>query len=130
MRLSGHLAVAWLASAFAFSLSFVVFMFVTAQLEGAHPTLRGYFRVGFLAFGAGLLVQLVFGGFLYIVLSRIGLFRWWAVVLAYVVPVALFGWYVSDTTQDLLGTIPWLLFALIVALVTWFFASVRWPGPI
>jgi len=126
MRLPSHLILAWLASALALSVVFVAWMFITIKLEGSPPPLKGYFRVGLLAFGAGLAIQLLYGGLIYFALSRFGLFHWWAVVLAYLVPVVLFSWRASDTTQDILGTIPWLAFAVVVALVSWFFASGRW----
>jgi hypothetical protein len=79
-------------------------------------------RVGVFALLAGLIVQLVYGGLIYFILTRTGLWNVWTVLLAYVVPVVAFSWRASDTTQDILGTIPWLVFALILAAVSWFFA--------
>jgi hypothetical protein len=61
-------------------------------------------------------------GLVYVILTRAGLWNIWTAPLAYLLPVILFSYLASDTTRDLLGTIPWLVFALIVALVTWFFA--------
>lgn len=126
MRMPNHLLLAWLAPALAFSLMFVAWMFVTVTLEGAVPPLKGYFRVGLLAFGSGLIIQLIYGGFLYITLFRAGLLQWWAVLIAYVLPVLLFSWWASDTMQDILGTLPWLVFTTVVALLSWFLVSPRW----
>jgi len=121
------LAVAWLASAFAFSIAFVGWMFVTVWLEGSVPPGRfGILRLGLFAFGAGLIVQLGYGGLIYVFLSRTGLWNVWTVAFAYLLPVALFSWSASDTTNDILGTMSVALcFALIVAMVSWFFASAR-----
>ena len=120
-----HLIFAWATSALAFALAFVAWMVITAHLEGATPPARGYWRVGVLAFGAGLVIQLFYGGLLYVALSRIGLFNPVVVAIAYLIPVVIFSWYASNTFQDLLGTIPWLVFALVVSLVFWFFAPPR-----
>jgi hypothetical protein len=118
------LAVAWLASAFAFSIAFIAWMFVTVWLEGSVPPRPvGVLRLGVFAVGASLVVQLGYGGLIYVILTRMGLWSIWTVALAYLLPAVLFSWSASDITQDILGTIPWLVFALIVAAVTWFFAS-------
>jgi hypothetical protein len=120
------LLVPWLASSFAFAVLFVAFMVVTVWLETSAPpppimVIRG--ALGF--FALGLVIQFAYGGLVYIILTRAGLWNVWTVLLAYLLPVALFGWHASDTTQDILGTIRWLVFALIVSLVSWFFT----PGP-
>jgi hypothetical protein len=117
------LLVPWLASALAFSLMQVAWMFVTFGLEiSALPppitVVRGV--LGF--FAIGLVIQFVYGGLVYVILTQAGLWNVWTVSLAYLLPVALFGWHASDTTQDILGTIRWLVFALVVAVVSWFFA--------
>jgi hypothetical protein len=116
------LAVAWLGSAFAFTIAFIAWMFVTAWLEGSIPPRpAGVLRLGLFAFGASLVVQLAYGGLVYLILTRMGLWSVWTVALAYLLPVVLFSWSASDTMQDILGTIPWLAFASIVAVVSWFF---------
>ena len=92
------------------------------KLENAPPPLRGYFLLGLFAFGGGLIVQLIYGGILYIVLKQLGWLSLPIILLAYLAPVVAFSWHASDTTNDLLGTIPWLAFALIVGFVSWFFA--------
>ena len=117
------LLVAWFASAIAFSGAFLTFMFLTAWLEGAVlPQPVGIVRAGLFALMLGLIFQLGYGGLVYIILTRRGLWNVWTVSFAYLLPVVLFSWRASDTTQDILGTIPWLVFALIVAVVSWFFA--------
>ncbi len=120
------LLVPWLASSFAFSLMFVAFMLVTVWLETLAPPPAIMVARGALGFFAlGLVIQFAYGGVVYLVLTRAGLWNLWTVSLAYLLPVALFGWHASDTTQDILGTIRWLVFALIVAVVSWFFIPAR-----
>jgi hypothetical protein len=121
------LLVPWLASSFAFSLMLVAWMFVTSWLEASalpHPVIVVRLALG--AFAVGLVIQFAYGGLVYVILTRAGLWNVWTVSLVYLLPVALFGWHAGDTTQDIFGTIRWLVFALIVALVSWFFA----PGPL
>lgn len=115
------LLVTWLASSLAFSLMLVAFMFVTVWLDTSAPpppitVVRGV--LGF--FALGLVIQFAYGGLVYVILTRAGLWNVWTVSLAYLLPVALFGWHASDTTQDILGTIRWLVCALIVGVVSWF----------
>jgi len=117
------LVAAWLASALAFSIAYIAWMFVSIWREGSVlPQTIGILRLGLFAFGAALIVQLVYGGLIYVILTRIGFWSIWTVALAYLLPVVLFSWHASDTTQDIFGTIPWLVFALIVAVVSWLLA--------
>jgi len=123
-----HLLSAWVVSAVAFSAAFVAWMFISVNLiEGSVlPKPVGILRLSVIALSACLIFQLLYGGLVYLGLTRTGLWSIWTVVLAYVTPVVLFSWSVSDTTQDLLGTIPWIVFALIIATMTW--ALVPVPG--
>jgi hypothetical protein len=82
----------------------------------------GIVRGALFALVLGLIFQPAYGGLVYFILTRAGLWNSWMVSLAYLLPVILFSCLGSDTTQDLLGTIPWLGFALIVVVVSWFFA--------
>ena len=117
------LVLAWLFSSLAFSIAFIGWMFLTFWLEGGVPPHAfGVLRLSLLALGASLAVQLGYGGLIYLFLTRTGLWSLWTVVLAYLAPVIWFSWSASDTTADLIGTIPWLFFSLIVAAVSWFFA--------
>ena len=117
------LFVAWFASAIAFSGAFLSWMFLTAWIEGAVlPQPLGILRGGLFALVLGLIFQFGYGGLVYVILTRAGYWNIWTVSLAYLLPVVLFSYHASDTTQDLLGTIPWLVFALIVAAVSWFLA--------
>jgi TRAP-type mannitol/chloroaromatic compound transport system permease small subunit len=68
-------------------------------------------------------VQFVYGGALYLILKRLDWISLPIVLLAYLAPVIAFSWHASDTTNDIIGTIPWIVFALIVGLVSWFFAA-------
>ena len=92
---------------------------------GPLPPLLGLLSTTLGIFGAALVVQIVYGGLIYAVLFRWGGLQLWLIVLAYIVPVALFDWTASDTTADIEGTIRWIGFAFLVAVVFWFFASRR-----
>jgi hypothetical protein len=117
------LLVAWFASAVAFSGAFLFWMFLTVRLEGGVlPQPLGIIRGGLFAFVLGLIFQFGYGGLVYVILTRMGLWNIWTVSFAYLLPVILFSYLASDTTQDLLGTIPWLVFALIIAMVSWLLA--------
>jgi len=120
------LLVAWFASAIAISGVFLSWMFLSAWIEGAVLPQPLYIVRGAL-FGLklGLIFQFGYGGLVYVILTRTSLWNIWTVSLAYLLPVVLFSWAASDTPEDLLGTIRWLVLALIVALVTWFFAPAR-----
>jgi hypothetical protein len=99
-------------------------MFIAVRIieDSRLPAFRGILRLTLLAAGSSLTIQLVYGSLLLIVLKPIGLFRPPVILFAYLVPVLLLSWYMSNTTNDLIGTIPWLVFASILALVFWFFA--------
>jgi hypothetical protein len=117
------LLVAWFASALVLSGAMLTWMFLTAWTEGAVlPLPLGIVRGGLFALVLGLVFQFGYGGLVYVILTRTGLWNIWTVSLAYLLPVVLFSYHANDTTQGSLGTIPWLVFALILALVTWFFA--------
>jgi hypothetical protein len=124
MRPPLHLIVAWLASALTFAAAFVAWMFITVKIEGS-PLPKNILGITLLGLGAGLVVQLIYGSLVYSVLTRAGAFTLWAVAAAYLVPVVLFSWRASDTYQDLIGTIPWLIFAILVGTVFWLFGSGR-----
>jgi TRAP-type mannitol/chloroaromatic compound transport system permease small subunit len=68
--------------------------------------------LGLFAFGGALIVQLIYGGILYVVLKRLDWLNLPIILLAYVAPVIAFSWHASDTTNDIVGTIPWIVFAL------------------
>ncbi len=120
------LLVAWFASAIAFSGAFLSWMLLMARMEGGVlPQPLGIVRVALLPLVLCLIFQFVYGGLVYVILARPGLWNIWTVSLAYLLPVVVFSYRHSDTTQDLLGTIPWLAFALIVAAVSWFFVPAR-----
>jgi hypothetical protein len=120
------LLVAWLASAIAFSGAFISWMFLMVRMEGGVlPQPLYIFRGALFAFALCLVFQFGYGWLVYAILTRADLWNIWTVSLAYLLPVILFSYVGSDTTQDLLGTIPWLVFALIVALVSWSLAPAR-----
>lgn len=121
-----NLVIAWLASSAAFSVAFVGFMLFWAWLDdGTLRSSSAIFRLGLLAMSAALVVQLSYGGLVYLVLSRAGLWNFWLVVLAYLLPLFAFGWFAIDTRREAFGMIAWVIFAFIVAWVSWFLAPLR-----
>ncbi len=120
------LVVAWLSSALAFSIAVIAWGFLTVRMQAwPLPPAIGVLRLGALALGAGLIVQLVYGALVYLVLTRLDLWRMWTVALAYLLPAALLGWAVGDATRNIPGAIACLLVATIVALVSWFSVPAR-----
>jgi hypothetical protein len=115
-----HLVIAWIVSALAGSAIYVALMFI--QLWPRFPSLKVVLRFAAFATASALVIQLAYGGLLYVILKPLGLFRLPLVVLAYLVPVFLVGWRFADTTDDLLGMAPWLAIATALAAVFWFLA--------
>jgi hypothetical protein len=119
-----RLAIAWLASAFAFAAAMTAWMLTTAWLDGVPmPRPQGLLRSALLTLGIALVFQCLFGGLIYFALNRLHIWRLWSVTLAYLSMVVMISWQLSDTTNDVIGTGKWLVLALIVAVVFWFFAS-------
>jgi hypothetical protein len=116
---------AWLASSAAFAVAFAVWSVLRhwSFTERLLPYPAQSLRQLAMAFGAGLIVQLVYGGLTYVLLTRTGVWRFWTVALFYLASALVIGFFLSDTPQDLVGIIPWLVLALIVAVVSWYFAS-------
>jgi hypothetical protein len=124
--LTKTLVIAWLASSAAFSLAFVGFMVLWVWLDdGSLRSWTTILRLSWLSMGAALVVQFFYGGLVYFVLTRAGLWNPWTVALAYLMPVLVIGWFSVDTEREAWGMIAWVIFACIVAFVSWFFARVR-----
>jgi hypothetical protein len=120
------LVIAWLASSAAFAIAFVGFMVLWVWLDdGSFRPWSATLRLGWLTAGAALIVQFFYGGLVYFVLTRVGLWSLWTVALAYLLPVVVIGWLTIDTKREALGMIAWLIFACLVACVSWFFAPVQ-----
>ena len=120
------LVIAWLASSAAFSIAFVGFMLLWVWLDDG--TLRSWsaiLRLGWLTVSAALIVQFFYGGLVYLVLTRAGLWSLWTIALAYLLPLLVIGWFAIDTKREALGMIAWVAFACIVAWVSWFFAPAQ-----
>jgi len=125
-----ELLIAWLASAAAFSIAFVGFMMLWVWLDDG--TLRSWgaiLRLGSVAIGAALVVQFFYGGFIYVLLTRIGLWNLWTVVLAYLLPLLWIGWHTIDAKREAVGLIGWVILVCITAWVAWFFAPVQMRQP-
>ncbi|WP_315703531.1 MULTISPECIES: hypothetical protein [unclassified Bradyrhizobium] len=114
--------IAWLASSAAFSIAFVAFMIFWAGLDGVYPGLKGISRLAGVTIGSALALQLVYGGLVYLLLTRIGVWRLWAVTLAYLILWVL-AWNSIDTSREAWGMLAWLVFACLVAWVFWFVAK-------
>jgi hypothetical protein len=73
------------------------------------------FRLARLTVGVALVVQFFYGGLLYLVLTRIGLWSFWTIAFAYLLPVWLIGTFGIDTPREARGIVAWVVFACIVA---------------
>lgn len=120
------LAIAWLASTAAFSIAFIGFMILWVWLDdGTFRPWSAILRLSWVTVVAALVVQFFYGGFVYFVLTRIGLWNLWSVIFAYLLPVLWVGWFGIDTKREALGMIAWVFLALVVAYVSWFLAPVQ-----
>jgi hypothetical protein len=120
------LVIAWLVSTAAFSVAFISFMIFWSWLDnGTFRLWEGIPRLALVTVSAALIVQFFYGGLIYFVLTRIGLWNLWTVVAAYLLPLLWIGWFGIDTKREAYGMIAWLIFAIIVAYVTWFFAPAQ-----
>jgi len=120
------LVIAWLASSAAFAIAFTGFMVLWVWLDdGSFRPWSATLRLGLLTAGAALVVQFFYGGLVYFLLTRAGLWSLWTVALAYLLPVFVIGWLTIDTEREALGMIAWVIFACLVACVSWFLAPVQ-----
>jgi hypothetical protein len=118
-----HLLTAWVASALAGAVAYPIGALISAALLGAPSVvLRGLLRFNVyylyvLAFC--LVLQLVYGGLLYLVLARFGWLTLPVILAAYIVPLILFHWFGSDVPKDLIMAIPHFLVGASLAIVAW-----------
>ncbi len=120
------LVIAWLASSAAFAIAFTGFMVLWVWLDdGSFRPWSATLRLGLLTAGAALVVQFFYGGLVCFLLTRAGLWSLWTVALAYLLPVFVIGWLTIDTEREALGMIAWVIFACLVACVSWFLAPVQ-----
>lgn len=82
------------------------------------PVLRSLLTL----FRGALVFQLLYGGVVYVILRRLGLFNLLMVLLAYLGPLAVIVWLGSDREKDIIEAIPRLALVSILALVGWFLA--------
>ncbi|WP_257166952.1 hypothetical protein [Bradyrhizobium sp. SRS-191] len=109
---------AWLASSAAVSAAFIIFMMVWSWLDDGH--IGGSLpRLTLVAVVTAVVVQFFYGGVLYLILTRTGLWSFSAVFLAYLLPLVLIGEYGIDTEREAYGMTAWALFALIVSWTFW-----------
>ena len=120
------LVIAWIASALAGSFAHIAGRIIGAALLGVPlgmPSPLGLLYFSLLMFCIGLIVQLVYGGLLYVVLKNIGLLNFPIVILAYLIPTIILWVFGSDRYKDLLMGISWLLQGLTLGLVSWMILS-------
>ena len=123
-----ELLLAWIASAlagaFAYTTAFVLTELLGADLVSPYsPRWSPELLTLILPFFAiGLIVQLIYGGLLYLGLKAAGLFNFPMLLLGYLLPITAIAWLESDTTGQLLMSEPLLLSGLVVAFVTWYCA--------
>jgi hypothetical protein len=108
--------IAWLASSLAFTIAFVAYMVIWSWM-GGEPWLswNSVSRLARLTVGVALVVQFFYGGLVYLVLTGIGLWSFWTIAFAYLVPIWLIGTFGIDTPREARGIIAWVVFVCIVA---------------
>lgn len=119
--------VSWLVSSVAFSIGFVCFMIIWNLLDQNPITWGMIYRLTWTTVGAAVVAQFFYGGLVYFVLSRVGLWRLWAVTFAYLLLWTI-AWNGIDTIREAWGMIGWLVLACLIAGVFWFFARSKTPG--
>src|SRR5262245_42570425 len=77
--------------------------------DGTLRSLSAILHLASLALGAAIVVQFLYGGLIYVLLTRIGLWRLWIVALAYLVPLLVLGWFTIDTPREGWGMIGWVV---------------------
>jgi len=126
MQRRKNLLFAWLAPSIIFALLVLGWMCKGCPLYGEKPPLQGYFQVFINFLSADLIVQFLYSGAVYFLLVKIERFSIGPVLMVYVVPVETFSYWTAESYDDRTGTISWLILAVVVAIVSWFFASGRW----
>ncbi|MES5488546.1 hypothetical protein QMZ05_37875 [Bradyrhizobium sp. INPA03-11B] len=119
-----NLALAWLASSAAFAVAFVGWMVPWATPPAGVHVLHwaDHLRLFLIVLAAALACQFVYGGLVYFVLTRTGLWRIWTVAAAYLIPVLIIHHYGIDSPGEARAIITWIAFACLVAGVSWLFA--------
>ena len=130
---AARLITAWVVSALVFPVAYIGWgMYSRAFLEAAPSPpltlLRSLLTLSNLRFfltffGGALVFQLLYGGVVYVILRRLGLFNLLMVLLAYLGPLAVIVWLGSDQKKDIIEAIKPLALLSILALVSWFLAQ-------
>jgi hypothetical protein len=123
-----RLVVAWIVPASAIGAGFMIWALSLLALLGGWdcagvecwPAPDVWLRMILAGFGGGLIFQLVYGGLAFFLLTLAGIWTYRTAVLAYVLPVLLLSLYWNHESRDIvIGTIPWLVIAVIAAHMTW-----------
>lgn len=128
-----RLLIAWVVSALAGVVAYVVAALIVAafstlyawgpQLNGLRIVLRTVPMIAYThAVAFFLILQFTYGGFVYLVLSRLGLFNLPLVLLAYLAPVGGLFLMQAATQGHFANAIPTLAAAAALAVVGWLLA--------
>jgi hypothetical protein len=116
-----QLIVAWIVSALIVPAAYLAWVVVALVFLGAGPTqplrmLQSILTV----FGGALVFQLLYGGFVYVVLKKLGLLKLPTALLGYLVPLIAFQFLGDGPPTAPIEAVP-LVLAFMLALVGWFF---------
>ncbi|PDT72689.1 hypothetical protein [Bradyrhizobium sp. C9] len=121
-----NLALAWLVSSAAFAVAFVGWMVPWTTTPGVHTLYwSDDLRLFLITLAAALTFQLIYGGLVYFILTRLWLWSIWTVGFAYLLPVFVVDCIGIDTPGGAHAVIAWIAFACLVAGVFWFFARAQ-----
>lgn len=116
-----QLIVAWIASALVVPVAYLVWAVVVLVFLGAGPTQPLRILQSVLTLFSGALVfQLLYGGFVYVVLKKLDLLKLPTALLGYLVPLIAFQLLGGEPPKDPFEAAP-LVLAFMLALVGWFF---------
>ncbi|QOZ34263.1 hypothetical protein [Bradyrhizobium sp. CCBAU 53421] len=118
-----NLALAWLVPSAAFAVVFVGWMVPWTTTPGVHTLYwSDDLRLFLIVLAAALTFQLIYGGLVYFILTRLGLWSIWTVGFAYLLPVFVADRFGIDPSGEAHAMMAWIAFACLVAGVFWFFA--------
>lgn len=125
-RMNQALFLAWLMPSLALSIMFVIWAIISGQIESrAGLSIKEAVALAIHALEMGALWQALYGSVVYLILKRLNRLNIWLIIVTYLMPVFIFNLVASDTYDDLIGAVPWFIFAVVMAIISWFFAS--WP---
>lgn len=122
-----NLLFAWLFGALSLTIMFVGWAFITGDISsGSGIFVKRMFAIAIYSFEMGAVWQTMYGILVFLALRRFNIINAWTAVVAYMLPVFIFNLITADTFNDMIDTVPWVIYATVMALVSWFFASGVW----